>query len=194
MKVRIFVCGIADDVSDSDGWTGRAVTWTNLNTPYHAEQFEYFAWLFSRSIRAKERARKLARKIGFYLAHDWKVDLIGHSNGANVIADALRVLNWPKIGDVHFLSPAAPEDCDKNGINEMRADGVTVYIGEKDMAMMAADSALGHILGFDDLGRQGPQNIKTDVPLRTVRLPGHGHSTWFDADHFEETMEMIKPT
>lgn len=193
-RVAIHVCGIFTEPGDTANWTARAVTWTHLNRPgVCAESFEYFTTTLTRRLVTKYRASKLAKKIGFYLRAGWLVDIVAHSNGANVVRLALEELGWPKLGQVSLISPACPEDCDENGINQMRADLIAIHIGTADMAMVLADTIIGRALGFDDLGRKGPQNVKTAVPIQVVRHDGWGHSTAFDEEHFHSVMSVVVP-
>jgi len=193
-RVAIHVCGIFTKPGDTSNWTSRAVTWTHLNRPDHrAESFEYFTDALSRGAVTAYRGSKLAKKIGYYLDAGWMVDIVAHSNGANVVRLALDELGWPKLGQVSLISPACPEDCDANGINMIQADLISIHIGTADMAMVIADTLIGHALGFDDLGRRGPQNVKTNVPIQVVRHDGWGHSTAFDAENFHDVMSVVVP-
>ncbi len=193
-RVVIHVCGIFTEPGDTANWTSRAVTWTHLHRPDHrAESFEYFSTTLSRRAVSGYRGKKLAKKISFYLSEGWTVDLVAHSNGANIVRLALEELGWPELGQVSFISPACPEDCDENGINMMRAEKIRIHIGTSDLAMVVADTFIGRALGFDDLGRKGPQNVKTSVPIEVVRHEGWGHSTAFNEENFHDVMSVVVP-
>jgi len=188
--IHIFVNGILTRPGDADNWTGKAVTWTHLHTPHRAEKVEYFSGLITRTLLQGRRARKLAKTLRYYLAADFEIHLAGHSNGCDVILDALRLLEWPRIASLNLISAASAADCRKNGLNDT-ADSVgvvTVWIGEKDWALSLASTKTGWLLGFGTLGLTGPKN--TTRPIRVIREP-IGHGDWFDAARFDLTLERL---
>jgi hypothetical protein len=191
--VTVFVCGIFTEPGDQDNWTARALAWTNINRDVRADSYEYLTDALFRNAGEGVRAKRMARKLGFYYDAGFDVSLVAHSNGNDVCLDALKILGYPPIRQFHMIAPAVHEDCDASGLNRVMADSVHIYIGGKDLAMRAADTVLGHAFGFDDLGRRGPQNVKTTVPICIVRQEEWGHSTWFLPENFEYTMQLCVP-
>ena len=188
--IHIFVNGILTRPGASDNWTGKAVTWTHLRTGHRAEKIEYFSGLLTRTLFEGVRAHKLAKTLSYYLAADFDVHLAGHSNGCDVILDALRLLKWPRIASLHLISAACSADCHKNGLNEA-ADSIgniTVWIGEKDWALNLAGTKTGWLLGFGNLGLTGPKNTTREIEV--IREP-LGHGDWFNDTHFDRTMERL---
>lgn len=195
-KIFLFVTGILNFPGDSHNWNGRAVTWTHLHTPDRAEKIEYFSGIFTRSLLQRRRAEKLARTISFYHRAGFEMHAAAHSNGADVVLDALRLFgsgpHGPRLETLNLLSPACAADCDKSGINDLFARDmlgeVTVWIAENDWALDLAATKAGWLLGFGTLGRNGPQKARRLI--HTVSAPV-GHSGWFDATRFDLTMRRI---
>lgn len=193
-RVYIYVCGLFTVPGEVHNWTGRAVTWTHLQGADRAEKFEYFTGALGRSLGQDDRAAKLAKMLGFYLAHSWRIVLVAHSNGADVCLDALRTLGYPVVERLHLLSPACSADCEHSGLNRVLADGVMVYRAGRDWTMHWAGSGVGQMLGFGDLGKDGPQNYRNALaPIEVFDEPDYGHSAWFDAGtRFELTMQRTR--
>jgi pimeloyl-ACP methyl ester carboxylesterase len=191
--IYIFVNGILTIPAHADNWTGRAVTWVQLNTSHKAEKVEYFTGIVSRWIGDGARARKLAKTIKFYLAKQWRIVLVGHSNGCDVILDALQLLAWPHIHGVHLISAACEADFGKNGLNAAgsRVGHLSIYIAERDWALMLADTLPARLLGYGVLGKDGPKNSTWKAePDRVVRRD-FGHGGWFTEKQFDATMRLV---
>lgn len=194
-SVFIHVNGIMTRPGDSRNWNGRATTWTHLHTPHRAEKLEYFTGpLFSRMIGQRDRIKKLATMIRYYLNEGWQVSLVGHSNGCGVIIGALKFLNWPRIEEIHLFAGACEADFRVNGLNLAqlgeRIGRVVCYVSENDRALAWAASRVGQWFGYGALGRTGPKNF---LPERTEVIASHdyGHSDWWENAEFEATMRMI---
>lgn len=187
--IRFFVPGILTLPGESGNWTGKAVTWTHLHTSDRAEKVEYFSGILTRTLLQRMRAQKMAHALSHYLTAGFEIHIACHSNGTDVVLDALRLAKWPRIASLHLLSAACSADCHKNGLNEAwtfdALGKVTVWIAEKDWALGLASTHIGWALGFGTLGRSGPQNQM--FPIDTRRAP-IGHSGWFDDAHFDDTM------
>lgn len=188
--IRLYVPGILTLPGESDNWCGRGVTWTHLHTPDRAEKVEYFSGIFTRTLLQSARAAKLALTLSYYIGGDFEIYLSAHSNGCDVILDALRLLKWPRIKHVHLISAACSANCDKNGINEAGSSiaNLTVWIGEKDWALNLAGTRTGWLLGFGNLGLTGPKNATR--PINVIREPV-GHSDWFTSARFDHTMRIL---
>lgn len=192
-SICLYVCGILTFPGHARNWTGRAVTWTHLHTPHRAEKIEYFVGPVGRVLGQRLRARKLIRTLEFYADRDWRIILAGHSNGCDVILDALRALRpaAPRIAALHLLSPACDEHFERNGLNSLadRIGSVSVWIAAEDRPLVLADSWAGRLVGFGGLGRRGP--LHATCRPRIYRGPG-GHSHWFEDDvQFERTMRRL---
>lgn len=200
-RIHIFVNGILTMPGAVGNWNAHAVTHCICYHNIYAEALEYMAlpsitrWLFQGM-----RANKLRKKLQRYIHQGWDLVLVGHSNGCAVILDALRLLDWPIVRELHFFAPACSEDCRTNGINHaLRNDllgKLHVYVGLKDWALWCADNILGRMLGYGVMGRRGPQFVDDTIPNVSHRVITHvrddfGHSDWFSEDAFSRTMHMV---
>lgn len=177
----------------STNWNGRAVTWTHTRTDNWAEKIEYFCSPIGRAFGQDKRAEKLTSTLGYYKG--WDIVLVGHSNGAAVILEALRIAGYPRIEAIHLVSGACEADFWQNGLNAAlianEIGKVFVYVGGKDMAMRYARTWLARWLGYGTLGLHGAINI-ADVckdSVGTLTWPDFGHSDCFHDDHFDSTMK-----
>ena len=197
-QVYIFVNGIFANPGQLEAWTDRAVTWVQTRTPHRAEKFEYFSDAILRRTRQQYRAERLAHLMTMY--NGWVVNLVGHSNGCDVILRALPLVGR-SVGDLDLVAAACDANFARNGLNEYlrlgKVKGVDVYCGGKDWAMVVARwtrwLTLG-LAGYGDLGGSGPVNLSPDVAskVRVVREPEYGHSEWFGAPQFDKLMgELI---
>lgn len=192
LGVNIYVPGILTVPGDADNWSGRAVTRTHNVTERRAEKVEYFSSVLTRPLFQRTRAEKLARTIDYYF--DWDRRLIGHSNGCDVILDALKLRGWPRVEELHLVCAACEADFNKNGLNEAilsRCVGrVFVYIAEKDQALRWARTLPGKLFGFGTLGLSGPVNEAPETNDRVAQLewPNLGHSDCWSDKLFERTM------
>lgn len=188
--IAIFVNGILTMPGDSRNWTGRAVTWAHTRgRAVFAEKVEYFVGPVGRSLRQKKRAQKLCRTLSFYLHSGWKIVLAGHSNGCDVILDALALASFPEIAEIHLVSGACHADCVKSGLNRVIADRKVVYIAGNDWALKLAATPIGRVLGYGVLGSEGPTNFNGNIEV--VLEPQFGHGTWFASEHFDHTMRRL---
>jgi pimeloyl-ACP methyl ester carboxylesterase len=192
--VYIFINGILNYPGSAHGWTDSAVTWTHNRTACAAEKFEYFTPMLTRRFTQKKHVREFSALVNSY-GLDWTVNLVGHSNGCDIICRALPGLR--PIESMHLISGACEADCWANGINSAMTAGrlwaVTCYVAGKDAAMKAAwlSRALRCVgLGYGTLGLTGPLRGNSKR-ITTVREPEYGHSTWFEPENFERTMRRI---
>lgn len=184
--VFIFVNGILTMPGASDNWNGKAVTWTHLHTPFRAEKVEYLVRPIGRILGQRKRAEKLAKTLTFYAG--WSIVLVGHSNGCDVILDALASLDWPRIEELHLVSAACEADFNENGLNKYPAaiGRVCVYVAGKDWALTLAKSQLGRLLGYGALGKTGPVNARRAPEV--ITRPEFGHGDWFTPTHLNDSM------
>ena len=197
-----FVRGIAGHASDFMEWQWRAADWCNQNTPHKARTISYSTEFWSVWIRRKWRARRLARVLRGYSVLDWRLVLVGHSEGTVLILDALRAAGWPRVEALHLVCGACDADFERNGINWALRSGaigkVHVYIGGNDQAMWWENLVLGRLLfGISDrsypLGLHGPKNVSVQykdkvVVHRESPWDEYGHSTCWDKANFDKTM------
>lgn len=199
-KVYLYVNGIRTRPGDSKNWNGRATTFTQVNTQHAAEKIEYYTPALLRPFNQRRRARKLIKVVSYYGEFD-KV-LVAHSNGADVVLDALRMQPFV-VEHLHLISPAVSSDCEKNGLNRLLRTGlvkrVTLWMAGQDRALKWASlSAARHLLGYGALGLKGPKNL---APLEGGRMvikgePNFGHSEWFaqeggENSNFYKTMREV---
>lgn len=190
--VTIFVNGIMNWPGDASDWNRRAVTFSHTQSETRAEAFLYFCGPIGRAFGQNRRARKLADLLAQY--RGWSITLVGHSNGADVILDALSMACWPKIESLHLVSGACEADCIRNGLNFALCSGrigaVKIYIAGKDIWLRLANSIAGRLLGYGVMGLHGPLNLLPSVAdhVGVLTCPEFGHSTWWQDLHFQRTM------
>jgi len=201
-RVYIFVNGILNDPGSADGWTDRAVTWTNIHSDACGEKYEYACGALTRRLFQQRRAEKLAKMIDYY-AHAfgrWDVVMVGHSNGCDVILRTLQLTNAP-IAELHLVAAACEADFELNGLGNRIRSGqirqVYVYMGGRDTALQWAQIS-GRLLrpfglGYGSLGRTGPVNRPElfSSAVETIVEPEFGHSSWFEKANLENTMDEI---
>lgn len=196
-RIFLYICGIMNLPGASRNWTGRAVTWTHLHSEARAEKCEYFTGPIGRAFGQRERETKLFRTLEYY--QDWDVHLVGHSNGCAVILQGMqRHPYFTPILSLHLVCGACEADFDKNGLNSFLADNrvghVTVYCAGEDRALRFARFKIAQMIGYGGLGFSGPLNVRADVASKVKvvdRSPWdwYGHSTCFQDDRFDGTMQ-----
>jgi len=141
----------------------------------------------------------LSSTITHYLDRKFRINLVAHSNGADVVLKALKLLHWPKIHSLHLISPACKADFYKNGINKMLKQNtlnfVVVYIGRKDLPLwLVSHSHIARWMGYGALGKLGPQNVDPEVAASVMKVEkDFGHSGWFveETGEFDSLMAHI---
>ena len=180
--VYILVNGILTFPGQSKNWNERGEDWININVNDSCGvALEYFTGpLLSRVIGQRYRAKRLIEKIIRYTQFD--IVLVGHSNGADVIHDALNILQWPKIvSRICLFSAAIDSDMVKNGFDSSLAKGnikeMRIFVAGNDKAL-AIGGSIGKLFGYGKLGLEGPKNLSEEAKLRTIVYtePDFGHS------------------
>lgn len=203
--VYFFVRGIAGHPSDFLEWQWRAADRTNQITPHKARTVSYATQFWSVWINRKTRAKRLARVLRSYSVLDWRIVLVGHSEGTVLALDALRLAGWPRVEQLHLICGACDNNCERLGINwALRSgaiDKVHVYIAGKDMAMWWENLVLGRLFfGISDrsypLGYHGPTNIADQYKDRVIihdEAPWnlYGHSTCWEKTNFDRTLQTV---
>lgn len=195
-RVHIFVCGIRTMPGSVHNWTGKAVTWCHVRLGEFAEKIEYFTPAILRPFGQRGRAHKLQRTLAYYFNNDFEVTLTGHSNGCDVIQDALTAMvsdiamPIKHLNILNLISPACVADANVNGLNEIRPwiPNVNVFIATKDRALAMAGTSLGRLLGYGTMGHEGIRNAH--FQYRTYKQD-IGHSGWFDSIKFCQTMKIV---
>jgi predicted alpha/beta hydrolase family esterase len=199
----IYVPGILSWPGDADGWTDRAVTWTHKHLKTPSEKFEYFSGVLTRRTRQQWRAEKLARMISFYNPKEFSLNLVGHSNGCDVIIRTMKLIDRP-VNQIHLISAAADENMDNNRLpyylSSGKVDHLYMYIAGRDWPLTLAARTAPILklwgLGYGHLGLLDQSSIETafsGLPVTIHREPFYGHSDWFTEENgnFEETMQLI---
>lgn len=196
MVVHIFVPGIRTKPGASNNWSGRATTWVCKELYQPAEKVEYYTPAILRPFGQDKRAMKLQKIISFYAEKDFDLRITCHSNGQDVVLDALTSMDkLPVIQKLTIISGAGKRDCNKNGLNslEPKINEILVMTAGKDLAMKLAKSLFGRILGYGATGERGLQNPSDALKrkIKYVHRPNYGHGTWFTYTNFQDTMEII---
>jgi pimeloyl-ACP methyl ester carboxylesterase len=194
----IAINGIRTNPGDAEGWTDRFVTWINTRTPdgVVAEKFKYYCSAILRRVHQRQRADEIARKVGYYRRAGYRVVLVGHSNGCDLIARVLEA-NGVEIDCAHLISPAADEEDFADAIREGAIRRIHIYGSKNDRALRFAAASRPLIswlgLGYGSMGLRGPEFAK--------QFPGvvkdHSdntcdHSTWLQrGTRFEALMKAI---
>jgi hypothetical protein len=198
--VLIFVNGILANPGDSDGWTDRAVTFTNTRTRdgVYGEKFEYATGPLTRRWKQDDRAAAIATMISYYRRAGFqRVIGVGHSNGCDILARVLTRLNVA-LDSVHLFAPAATAADYHRALQMDSVERIYIYGSRKDAALgigaRASKALLGWAgLGYGTLGLEGaavaaahPERVKD------CSIHSYGHSDWFARDsHFEPTMRTL---
>ena len=193
--VYININGILTWPGSAKNWNGRAVTWIHVNTPHKSEDFEYIIGPLSRRIGQQKRARHLAKMIIFYIDKGWDVVLLCHSNGCNIGERTLKLIGDRRIKEIHFLAPATSGETVLECLKTGQVGKLKIYAGGKDCAMKWAKISqifrfIG--LGCGNLGGKSKEELIELVGAKNViYCADFKHSTWWNKDIFEATMEAI---
>ncbi len=197
-RAFVFVNGIINWPGAHDGWTDRAVTWTNCCSPHKAEKWEYAAGAITRRLLQQDRAIKIATMMRYYEAAGFDVVLVGHSNGGDIIARVLALRNgepWyfqHQVRSAHLFAPAADAADFRRALKDGDLARLFIYGSANDRALQLAGvsrTLFGWAgLGYGTLGL-APEPF-ADLPnVIVTRRDDYGHSDWFNkGDNFESTM------
>jgi len=195
--VYVLINGILNNPEDIHGWTDTAELWIETKTKARATRMEYKSGALTRRIFQGKRIKNLVEIVREY--SECNIILVGHSNGCEIICQALRTSDI-KAKEVHLVAAAATRDFRKNGLNEAleskRVGKLFLYGSINDSALKKA-KAFGFLsyfgLGYGWLGLDGPENVANELTGRMEMhwRDGFDHSTWWNNDNFEETMKLI---
>lgn len=195
----IFICinGIRSKPSDPRGWTDEFVTSLNIDTPdwVQAEKFEYYSSALFRWVKQRYHAQELERKVNAYLNAGYRVVLIGHSNGCDLIS---RLFDRNiRIDASHLFAAAAYEAPFEAAIQNRLVRRVHLYGSPDDFALKTA-SLTSRVLkwfgvGYGSMGLRG-QTLAEKYPdiVKDHSIKGYGHSTWFiPGPHYAATLALL---
>lgn len=198
-KRTVFFCinGIKTDPSDSRGWTDEFVSSLNIDTPdwVQAEKFEYYTSALFRRFSQRKRAEELVRKINTYLNAGYRVVLIGHSNGCDLIA---RVFNMGvRVDAVHLFAAATEEKYFEEAIQNKLVRRIHLYGSPNDLALKTASWTSKFLnlfgVGYGSMGLRG-NTLAEKYPniVKDHSIKGYGHSTWFiPGDYYNYTLNLL---
>lgn len=196
-STTIFINGIRSRPDASNEWTDRAVTWMERHG-LMADKYEYHSFAVTRFLWQSYHAAEVARMIDD--SRERKI-LVGHSNGCDIILRALA-MSRATVEAAVLIAGACDERFDHNGLNDLmgrnRVMDCHVWYSEQDRALRAARQFTGWMrsfgMGYGWLGLVGPQRVSHVAEPWVERKEhwGYDHSTYFDADHFEGTMNQIR--
>jgi pimeloyl-ACP methyl ester carboxylesterase len=194
----IAINGIRTNPGDAEGWTDRFVTWINTRLPdgVVAEKYEYYTSALLRRMRQRQRADEIAKKVGYYRRAGYRMVLVGHSNGADLIARVLEACG-AEIDAAHLISPAADDEAFADAIRDKLLRRLHIYGSPNDGALKFATLTrplIGWLgLGYGSLGLRGAQfaALFPDI-VHDHTDPSCGHSTWLQkGSRFEALMQAI---
>lgn len=212
-ELWIYINGIWTKPGDARGWTDRAVIWTHCHAwrmkpvpMVVADKFEYWSGALTRRVGQDKRAVGLRWMLNEYQSgNDWSINVMAHSNGADVVDRVTELLGGDtNIDRMHLVAPACESDFRKNGFGKHLASGAIgrlyVHWADNDRAMNWAkvSSKVGGIvsglfpfvgeLGYGYLGLEGPdlETLPEELRSRVIgrRYRGWGHSTFWEPEHF----------
>lgn len=195
----IAINGIRTNPGDAEGWTDRFVTWINTRLPdgVVAEKFEYYCTALQRQIKQRQRADEISKKVGYYRRAGYRVVLVGHSNGCDLIARVLEACG-AEIDAAHLISPAADDEDFAEAIREGLIRRIHLYGSKNDGALKFARATRPLIgwmgLGYGSLGLRGPEfTALFPEVVHDHSDDSCGHSTWLQkGQRFEALMKAIE--
>lgn len=201
----IIICinGIRTKPGRTDAWTDEMAAALNVRTPPQVKTgtFEYYSSALFRWVGQRKRAAELTRRCRQYAAGGYRIVLIGHSNGCDLIARVLRAAEGPaaafKVHSAHLFAAAADEKDYTRALEANVIERLHLYGSPNDAVLKKAvwSKRLGGWLGlgYDSLGLRG-KAFAAQHPARVFdhSIPVYGHSTWFvKGTLFEKTVSLI---
>ncbi len=199
-RAFIFIPGILQTPQTVDSWADHAVYWVNEFVENAVgDRYEYRSGATTRWWGQAARVKACEYLLKRYSTR--QITIGAHSNGCEIALRMLRECSDLHVRSLHLFAPAADACFEQNGLNkaiyEARVGEVHIYGSHHDRALWAgrlSRTLFGWAgLGYGDLGRAGPAN-QSDIAKRVSTMnwrDDFGHSTWFDNDHFHDTMRLI---
>lgn len=195
----LWICinGIRTNPSAQDAWTDEMTSAINVRTPdgVKAEKFEYYCSALLRRWGQAKRATALAQRIALYRSVGYRIVLVGHSNGCDLIARVL--LSGTKADSVHLIAPAANDDDFATAIAAGAVRRIHIYGSKRDEALVLASVSQRLVgilgLGYGSLGLRGPEFARAyPAHVRDHSNDAYGHSTWFrPRANLEHTLSLV---
>lgn len=200
-EIRTFflaINGIRFKPGAARGWPERFCDWIHRRKQdeLRADRREYFTTAVTRFIGQRKRTDELARKVSSLNNVGYRVVLVGHSNGCDVIGRLLRDIGT-KVAACHLFAPAAFEEDFEDALINSTVEQIHIYGSVNDAALKwgkVTRVLFGWAgLGYGSLGTRGGE-FAARYPSRVKdhSINSFGHSTWFDEGlTFEHTMRSI---
>jgi pimeloyl-ACP methyl ester carboxylesterase len=196
--------GVSNASSEWRVWVNRAIELIHTETEHRAQGLFYFTTPLTVWVRERQRCRSFAEMLRHYSSQDWRVVLVGHSNGTRVLLEGLKLSGCKKVESVHLLCGACDADFKRNGLNRLLVNGtvgrVHTYRACDDWAMRAENLLFGRLMfGIPNrswpLGLVGPQNVleqhRESGRVVEHEWPGYGHSTCWTEGRLRSTMKQV---
>ena len=146
------------------------------------------------------RAQRYAQILKGYADDNWRLNILAHSEGTVVATDALRLLGWPRVENLHLVCGACDHDFQKLGLNDAlrkeRIAAIHTWQAGRDTAMQFESLAIGRILFgvHRPLGLDGPTNVSQQYAAQVHERwespwDGYGHSDCWLPQNFNRTMD-----
>jgi predicted alpha/beta hydrolase family esterase len=186
------VPGINNADSPAD-WDERAQALVQNYFGIDCERYQYHAGAITRSVN---QSKRIADVSAWLIRNQGRrIICIGHSNGCELLCKALHNNPAVKVAELHLIAGACSSNCDRNRLNIAARRGqflrTVCYVSSGDAVLGAAQwtSWLNIIgLGYGDLGKVGPKNVRGWVP-EIVRRDSYGHCDWV-GQHLAETIRL----
>lgn len=196
--ILFVINGIESDPSNLRGWTDNFATSLNVNSPdwVQVEKFEYLVRFWNRWFKQNGLAKELIAKIKYYLEAGYRVVLVGHSNGCDLI---VRALKETKVDSIHLFAAAAWEKDFEAAIEAKQVRRIHLYGSPDDFALKTASftSKFLKVISFGKLG-YGSMGLKNTLAekypdiVKDHSIKGYGHSTWFiKGPHYDYTIALL---
>ena len=190
--------GIRFKPGSARGWPERFCDWINCRQPdgVIADRREYYTTAITRFLRQRQRTDELARKVQRFKNAGYRVVLVGHSNGCDVIGRLLSDLGTA-VASCHLIAPAAMETDFEDAILNNSVEAIHIYGSASDAALRLARVTRALVgwagLGYGSLGLRGSEfAVKWPQVVQDHSNHDYGHSTWFDeGSTFESTMRLL---
>lgn len=197
-RAFIFINGILTDPRRPDAWTDEAVDWVNRKLPDGCvgTSYEYNATPLLRRLGQRERAEHITARANRYRRSGYRVHLVGHSNGCDLIARVIGGMST-EVESVHLIAPATDEEALEPAIEAGSVSRIHIYGSRNDRALgigaRLSRILTGGLLGYGSLGLRGREFAAAHpTVVRDHSRDDYGHSDWFrPRSNFLETMELL---
>lgn len=198
----IFINGIFTHPRRKDAWNDRAVEYVKRFHPdCHAVSYEYLSgaimrhgWIPFRDAQL-ERANAVVKKVNQLKHQGYRVVMVGHSNGCQLISYLIAQMG-ERVANVHFFAPASFAVDIATALDEQTVEGVFIYGSTRDIplrffAPISRILTLG-LSGYGSLGTKGLE-MEEKYPGQVFDFSNNkfGHSDWFTKENFDNTMALI---